>query len=796
MFKNYVKTAWRNLQRNRVFSFINIAGLVISLTAFVLMALYIEDELSFDKFNKNANRIYRVADDKQTPDVLLQSAASAAPVAPALVRDFPEIQNSVRLIDAEALMKYNNKIFEERRIYFSDESIFSIFSFPLIEGSREHALSEPGSIVLTADMSRKYFGQEDAIGKIITLDGKNMKVTGIMENLPANSQLQFDCLISMSTAKQKNSGYDWLFDNWYSNNFYTYILLPENYDVKRLTNRLADFDNRHHEAGDNTVHHYALEKLSSIYLHSNREDQPGQIGSLSNLYIFSIIALFILLLASINFINLSTARSAERSKEVAVKKIIGAGRTQMVWQFFIESLLTVFISVIVSIIFCYMLLPVFNQFTGKQLFLKLSTPLHISILLLVTLSIALLSGSYPAFILSAFKPINALKGKLNPSAWNIGIRKGLVIFQFAISLVLIISSIVVYHQMQFLQQHDLGFNASQTMVINFEGDHDVQQKMNTIKQELSQIPGVEKISASSNVPGDGSAGGWSMNFALKNGDTIHTELPIYLADFNFLDQYRVPVMAGRALSKDFASDSTESMLINETALKTLGFHSADEAIGVHVGMYPSDGVITGVFKDFHFKSLQSAIEPLILRFINSKFRLLSLKIKTENISKTISSVESKWNSLVPWRPLEYNFLGESFNRQYTKEMKYRQVITLFTALAVVVACLGLFGLALFNTQQRKKEIGIRKVLGAGVATIVSLVSKEFLIPVCIAIVIASPLAWMVMRVWLQNFAYRIDISWWMFVLAGGVAIIMAFLAVSFQSIKAAIANPVDSLRTE
>jgi putative ABC transport system permease protein len=492
MLHNNLKFSIRNIKRNRLFSAINIFGLAISLTAFLLMALYIENERSFDRFHEKASRIYRVADDKQTPDILLRSAASAAPVAPALLADYPEIQEAARIKPTEALVKYENKLFEERNIFYADPSLLNIFSFEMVKGNPANALQEPMSVILTQQIAGKYFGTADPLDKILRLDDKNMKVTGVIKNIPANSHLSFDFLVSMSTAMLKGSGNEWLFTNWYSNNFYTYLLLPKNYDITKLSAGMEDFDNRHHKKGSTTKHHYVFEKLTDIYLHSDRENQVGKTGSITNLYVFSAVALIILLVACVNFINLSTARAAERAKEVAIKKVAGAAKGQMVMQFFTESFLMTAISLLLAIILTSAFLEPFNNFSGKSLSLDLFSPIHITCLLGLLICIALLSGSYPAFILSGFKPATALKGKIRASVWSIGIRKGLVVFQFAVSIVLIVCSLVIYRQLQFMQQHDLGFKSSQTMVINFEGDNTVQQQNQTIRRQMLNIAGVRR----------------------------------------------------------------------------------------------------------------------------------------------------------------------------------------------------------------------------------------------------------------------------------------------------------------
>ncbi|MBE7172561.1 MAG: ABC transporter permease [Williamsia sp.] len=791
-----LKYALRNLLRNKIYAAINIGGLAVSLAAFIFMALYIEDEKGFDRFHAQTDRIYRIEDEKRTGSVLLRTASSAAPVGPALQQDFPAIKAYTRLMRTEALVKYGDNLFEERNIFYSDARFFKLFSFPLLSGAPDKALEQPNSVVLTQHAAQKYFGREDPLGKLITLDGKNMQVTGVMENVPANSHLQFDLLVSMATAQQKGSGSDWLFDNWYSNQMYTYVLLAEKDDIQKLSGQLRHFERRHREANSNTTHHYKPVKLSDIYLYSNRDNQAGKTGSLSNLYIFTAVALFILLLAAINFINLSTARASVRAKEVAVKKVAGAGRGQIITQFLAESFLLTAGALAAAMVIVYLLLPVFNQFSGKELSIDLTSPVHAMALMVLLVVIVMASGFYPALILSGFQPATSLKGKIPVSPHNLFIRKGLVVLQFAVAIILIIGSAVVYKQMGFWQAHELGFRPAQTMVIDFEGDVRVKQNLPYLKERLLQLPGVRSVAASSSVPGDGSAGGWSMDVAKRGGDTIHTELPVYLTDYTFLQQYHVPVIAGRPLSMQYAADSTTSMLINETALRKLGFHAADEAIGVRVEMYPAMGIITGVFKDFHFESLQKEIEPLAIRMLPAHFRLLSVEIDGQDLRQTVAAVEKLWQQEVPERPLEWSFLQESFNNQYKAQLRFGQVFALFTLLAIFIACLGLFGLALFSVQQRVREIGIRKVLGAPVASITLLISRDFLQLVFIAILVASPLAAYLMHRWLQDFAYRIQLDAWIFVLAGLLAMLVALATVGFQAIRAAIRNPVKSLRVD
>ena len=796
MFKNYIRFAFWNISRTKSFSAINIAGLAISLTAFILMALYIEYEFSFDRFHANAQNIYRIVDDKQTNALMQHGAGSAAPVGPALQAEFPQIKQVVRVLKTESLIKYQDKMAREKNIWFADGAFFNLFSFHLLKGDPKTALVAPQSIVLTQQTAERYFGSADPIAKSMIFNGKPVKVTGVCANVPLNSHLSFDCLISMATAETPGSGYDWLFKNWYSNDLYTYILLPDHFDTQKITSQLPAFAASHQKAGSTTTHRYSLEKLTDIYLYSDRDNQAGVTGNIKTLYIFSVIAAFILIIACINFVNLSTARATERAKEVGIKKVNGVTRLQLVIQFFTESFLITLCGAAIALLLANALLPAFNRFTGKDILLQPFAPVHIAAIVTIVLVTGILSGGYPALILSAFNPVKALKGELRSSAASIAIRKGLVVFQFVVSIVLIVCSIVVYNQLQFMQHHDLGFKPAQTLVINFEGDETVKKQYKFIKSELVKVPGVKSVSASSNVPGDLNSGGWSMDFAKRTGDTVRAEFPVYLVDFDFLKQYNIPIIAGRNFSEQDARDTVESMLINETALEKLGYTDPNEAIGIKANMYPTAGKIIGVYRDFHFESLQKEIQPLAKRVLPAQFILFSVQISAANLQQTINGIEKVWKKEAPQLPLEYSFLDENFNRQYIADIKFGQLFGGFTGLALIIACFGLFGLALFSVKQRTKEVGIRKVVGASVTHIATLLAREFVVLVLIAIIIATPVSLYFMGKWIQSFAYRITLDWWIFVTGGLIAILIAMSTVSYQAVKAALANPVKSLRNE
>ncbi|MEM9887581.1 MAG: ABC transporter permease [Bacteroidota bacterium] len=793
MFRNYIKIAFRNIQHNKGYSALTALSLFIGLTGFMLLVLHLENEWSYDRFHDQAEQIYRVVDDKQTPEVTLRNATTAAPVAPALLEDFPEIQSAVRIRPMEALIAYKENLFQEEAILLADNSFFEVFSFELLQGNPTVALQAPKTIVLTENMAKKYFGLENPIGQFIVVDEENFEVTGIIQDAPANSHFTFDFLVSMASAQEQDSGYSWLFTNWYSNQFYTYILLNENYAAADLEAKLVAFDQRHDQAGDETVHQYSLEALTDIYLSSDRDNQIGKTSSRSNTYILLLVAIFILLIAGINFVNLATARASERAREVGVKKAIGAATSQLRQQFLVESFLFTFLALIASMLAAFFLYPLFSNLLSSPSSIAFFTPVHLVGLLGLFLLIGGLSGSYSSVVLSNFKPSFALKSKMPE---QLGIRKGLVVLQFSISIALILGSLVVYHQMAYMQNANLGFDPEQILVINFEADPQVTRQADLIKQELLQIPGVSSITASSRVPGDGNTTGWSMRFISPKGDSLKTEMPLYGVDENFLNQYQIPVVAGRGFSTAFPNDRKESMLINEAAAKALGFRQLEEAIGTKVAMYPNTGKVIGVFQDFHYQSLDQAVEPLAMRIMPFGNGLFSLSLSTGHLRTTIAAIEEKWKQLVPHRPIAYTFLEEDFNRQYEAENQFKQVLNLFTGLAILIACLGLLGLSVVSVKQRTKEIGIRKVLGASVTGIVALLSKDFIQLVGIAFLIATPIAYYFMNEWLQDFAYRIELQWWVFVLAGVTAIGIALLTVSVQSIRAALANPVESLRSE
>lgn len=793
MLKNYFKIALRILWRHKAFSLINIFGLAVGMAACFLIYLYVHFELSYDSFNTKANRIYRLATDIKTPSDLMQLGSSSPPMAINIQKKFPEVESFVRIVRESFLVRKDNLKFEENKVIMADSTLFKIFDFPLIYGDKTTVLKEPMSIVLSQTAAKKYFGNMNPIGQsvLLTEEALNATVTGVMNDIPANSQIQADMVVSMSSQKQiDKQSFD---SNWTSFVTISFLLLRPNANPKTLEAKFPALIDR--QIGEELKAQQMkfvlfLEPLKDVYLKSKREGSEA--GSLTNVYIFSIIAIFIILIACINYINLTTARSVERAKEVGIRKVIGAARFQLSGQFTGESVIVCFIAFVIAVTLSALLLPLFNQLAGKQVSTSVfHNPLNISALFLVSVAIGVIAGFYPSLVLSSFKPVAMLKGHFNAATKGLLLRKGLIIFQFTISIILITGTLVVNQQLNYMRNHDLGFSKDQMMIIDTKQD----KNANSFKESLSAIPGIVSTSFSNGVPGDGYM---ITDFKLENkaGDLETANLNWYVVDFNYLNQYKIPIIAGRAFSESFNIDSTKAMVINESAVKLLGYTSPKEVIGKNFEQAGKKGKIIGVVKNFHFTSLQRKIEPLIMSVGKANYQTLSVKLAAANLPATIKAINSQWNKIIPGRQFDYTFLDESFDKQYRAEERFGNLFLNFAILAIFISCLGLLGLALYSTIKRTKEIGVRKVLGASVANIVSLLSIDFLKLVLAAFIIALPIGVYFTHEWLQDFAYHINLSWWIFATAGIAAIVIAFGTISFQAIKAAMANPVKSLRTE
>jgi putative ABC transport system permease protein len=794
MIKNYFKIAFRNLWKNKVFSFINIMGLTVGMTACFLIFLYVKFELSYDSFNTKADRIYRVVSDIKTPTEVLHASGPAWAVAPNAKDEFPEIESFVRIAGGDnVLIKKGNIKFQETNAAWADSALFKVFDFKLLKGNPNTALKEPFSIVFSETAAKKYFGKTDPMGQTLLITGDKLpaKVTGIMKDIPENSQVKADVFLSMTTITQKfNQSLD---SQWGNYGASAYLLLKRGTNAKRLEKKFPEFLERRNGDEMKKLQMYPtlfLEPLRDVYLYSTRDD--SKTGHITNVYIFSIIAIFILLIACFNFINLTTARSAERAKEVGIRKVVGAGKKQLAGQFLGESVVLCLIAFVLTFFLSWLLLPLFNQLAGKTISSSIFEHWnYLALLFFASIGIGLLAGIYPALVLSSFKPVVVLKGRFATGTRGIILRKGLVIAQFTISIALIISTIVVYNQMNFMQNQDLGFSKDQMMVIDTNGD----PAKNTFEQSVKELPNVKSTALSGSVPGGGNPGAYS-EIENKHGDMQIANLDLYFVGFNFINQYKIKMVAGRGFSKDFGTDTTQAMVLNEAAVKLFGYTSPEQAIGKRFKQWGREGKIIGVMKNFHFRSLQEEIKPLSMRIEPGGCNLVSIKVAAANLPKTIAAVEKKWKTLIPDRPFNYYFLDEFFNRQYRSQVQFGHLFLNFAILAIFISCLGLLGLASYSTVQRTKEIGIRKVMGASVSNIVNLLSIDFLKLVLISFIIAAPLAWYFMHQWLKDFAYRININWWIFLVAGVTAVLVALFTISFQAIRAAIANPVESLRTE
>ena len=806
MFKNYLKIALRNLKRYKGFSFINIAGLAIGIACCLLILLLVREEFSFDRFHEYRDQIYRVI--TQHPDQFYMGkdfmAVTPAPLAPAIMAEFPEVIKATRIDSSnEVIISYQNKRFYEDGFYWTDSHFFDVFSFPLLRGDQSKALSEPYSVIISERMAHKYFSDEDPIGKIIALNNKyDFIVTGIMKDVPRSSHLQFDFLAPLITLSRIREQEDFL-EGWGNYSYYTYFLLQKGYSPEDLEKKfpafvekyLGDrFRQRRQRDPSYQASRFFLQPLKRIHLYSNLNFEITPNADIRQIYLLSALALVTLLIACINYMNLATARSASRAKEVGMRKVVGAERRQLIRQFLGESILFCFIAVLLAAVLVELVLPAFNSLIGKSISFHFYHNWEFFIgLISLALVVGIISGSYPAFFLSTFRPVTVLRGSYGAEEKGSLLRKILVIFQFAASIVLVISTIIIYSQIEYIRNKKLGFNREQIVALPVK-DRELRQNHEPLKNELLQNPSILGCTASTWLPN---------NIRTNVGDTTWdgmeegTELQVYLleADHDFIDVFGVELVEGRNFSREFPTDN-QAYIINETARKIFGW---EKALGKRFGFRREEvgtGQVIGVVKDFHFLSLHQEMQPLTIHLTENWMSYLSVKISTENIPRTIGFLKESWQKFSPNHPFDYFFLDGDFEKMYRSEMRLGKIFASFTALAIFIACLGLFGLASFTSEQRTKEIGVRKVLGASVSNIVILLSKEFSKWIFVASLIAWPVAYYAMSRWLQSFAYRISVGIWIFLLATILALLVAMATVSFKAIKAALANPVEALRYE
>ena len=793
MFKNYLKITWRHIKNNKVYSSINIMGLAIGMACCILIFLWVQDELSFDRFHKNADRIYRVVF-STSDDGSPTNANGSFGVGPALKKDFPEFLETVRLRkmgqNVKRYVGYKDKKFYESRFFFAEPTLLTVFDFPLVKGDTATALTDPNSLVLTEETSKKYFGNEDPIGKVIEADPYNdgelmlFHITGVANNVPRNSHFHFDFLASYSSLKEDTERFSGFYQH------FTYVLLNTPAAAESLNGKLLDF--LHRNWRKDPWYTLSLQPLLDIHLHSRLKSEIEPTGSILYIYLFTAIALFVLVIACINFMNLTTARALKRAREVGIRKVVGARKNQLIKQFLGESLWLSLVSALGAVLIIHIVLPHFNSLTGKEFSLfSLINPLFILSIAALVLTVGFLSGTYPAFFLSSFRPVNTLKSRFSHSSSGTLLRKGLVIFQFSLSIGIIFSTLVAHKQMTYIQSRNLGYDREQIMVIPL--NKDLRQNYEAVRNELLEHPGIENTTTSSYVPTKGS---YHIPFQYQGSEENISQV-VYFVDKEFVDTYGLHLLAGKNIQNPLSEDKIMDILASEKSIQEAGYASPQEAVGKNFTLEGHKGYVLGVVNDINIYSLHRPQLPV--NYVVTPIDIhnyLSVRVHPQNLSETIGHIRKTWKEMIPSYPLDYFFLDASFEQMHAADQKMSRIFSVFSALAVFVACLGLFGLAAYTAQQKTKEIGVRKILGASTSNIYILLSQEFLKWVVLSNLIAWPLAYYAMHQWLQNFAYRINPSVWTFVFSGLIALGIALLTISFQAIKAAAANPVDSLRYE
>jgi len=810
MIKNYIKIAWRNLIKNKGFTAINILGLSLGIGCFIVIAMYVTDELSYDQYHENADRIYRINADIKFGGSNLSMAVTSDPMGEALKNDYPEVEEYVRIYASggSKLIKKGSEYINEGLVAHADSTLFNVFTLPAIVGNIKTALNEPNTVVITETAAIRYFGStEKAIGEFLDTDDNTStlyEVTAVINDMPKNSHFRYDFFFSMDNLQY---GYG----NFLSHNFHTYVLLKPGVDYKEFNKNFPKFIDKYilpqaaqfmqiksmedFENAGNSLE-YTLFPITDIHLKSSRGAELGANGNIQYVYIFSAVALFILILACINFMNLTTARSSGRAKEVGIRKVLGTERKSLIWQFLTESTLISILALFIGLLFVWLTLGWFNDISGKEMVMtSLISPKFLTFILILPFVIGALAGAYPAFFMSSFKPITVLKGKLSTGHKKNTLRNFLVVFQFTTSIILIVGTIVIYKQLNYIQSSELGFNKDQVLVVNNTGLP--QETRQSLKDEIVQLTDVKSASFGQYLPVSNS----SRNNTSLSTEAVMTEanainMQFWPTDYEYLENMNMEMQEGRFFSREFGSDST-AIIINETAAKLAGL---DDPVGKNI--YSSDGNgnistyhVIGVIKNFNFESLKQNVGALSMVLGNNSSRS-AYRFNTNDVPGLVDIIQDKYKAVAPGMPFDYSFLDESFDNMYRQEQRVGSVAITFAILAIIIACLGLFGLATYIAEQRTKEIGVRKVLGASVTNIIKMLSKDFVILVLIAFLIATPIAWWFMKQWLQDFAYRIDLSWWIFAATGFISLVVALITLSFQAIKAALSNPVKSLRTE
>jgi len=798
MLRNFFLTAWRNLTRNKIFTLLNVSGLAIGITVCLLIGLWLQRELSYDNFHPDGDKIFRVVNTFRSESESFSQAPSGAALGLRLPQLIPSIESGCRVFSQEYKLTIGNQQFIEKNAIEADSNFFNFFGFQLKAGRPGEVLQRPDQIVLTESAALRYFGKSDPVGKTIVLDGKDpMTVSGIARDCPLNSQIQFDILVPASHLS-KVMMERWHFD---MNNFWvggwpmTFIKLkdPARYrEAEKMVNEVVARNSQKEWKENKMNYHYNLQPLKSVHLHSSLRYDASNNGSLSSVLIFGTVGLIVLLLACINYINLTTAGAMKRAKETSVRKVVGASRPQLVRQFFVETLIICAVAVSAGLVLLKLILPSFSAWIGQPYDFALS-PANLFLLFGFALLISIVAGFYPSYVLSSFNPATALKGNFSQGRAGQIIRKSLVVFQFTITVALVASILIITRQMNYVKEKSLGYNGKAIAEISFD-DGPIAKKYPALRTELLKNPHMLNVSLhSGNVVG-GLGNGWTTTENLK-GEEISTSLYGMNVDSNYFDTYDMKLAAGRFFSSSIPTDTSEAVIVNEAAVRTFGWQKPENAIGKRFGKGKDIRHVIGVVKDFNFESLHKPVEALAIGYARFGFKI-SVKMDAAHLNESIAYLKQVWGAHIGDTPLDYHFVDESIERQYGNEQKMEGIFYGFSAISLLIACLGLFGLSIFIVERKVKEIGIRKVLGASITGIVALISRDFLKLVILAALIASPLSYYFMHQWLQNFAYRIDIGPWVFLLSGITALGIALLTICFKAIRAAMANPVTSLRSE
>jgi len=798
MIKNYIKTAWRNLVINKVTSLISIAGLAVGIGCFILLATYLLNELRYDRFHVKADRIVRVVYNYKSSDDAEAKSVSVTPTAPVPVfkQQLQEIEDGVRIYRYNNPVQYQDKLFNEKRFFLADEPFFKIFSFKFLKGNAATALRDPSAVVITASTAKKYFGNEDAVGKVLKVNNKqNMMVSGVVEDVPEYSQIKFDMIGSYAGLEHAKTR------KWDSANDYSYLLLKPGVNMasveQKMNNYVAELFKDDFRQGHKMW--FKLEPLTNVHLKSAATYPLTPSGNIKYIYILGAVAVILLLLACVNFLNLITAKAIERGHEIGVRKVMGAARTQLFVQFIIESAMITLVSLLGGLFLADVSFKWFSDFSGQQLgFQTWNISWLVMAVAALFVAVTFLAGTYPSLYLSSFNPIVTLKGKLTNTTGGKALRRSLVIVQFVVSVFFMICTVIAGSQLRYIQHLNIGIDRSQVMVLDLGGES--LKEVQSFNNAVTQLPGVLGATASYDSPVD-VHGGYSINKADGKNSDYNLSVTALPVEKNFLKTLGIKLVQGIDFTNADETRATDpdqnkryyGFIINEKAAEALGW-KAEEAIGKHIGLNGRTGEVRGVAQNFNFASLHQEVTPIVM-FTEDYFGKILVKTSGNNIGKTIAAVKEKWAAFNPATPFEYHFLDQEFDDMYKVEQRIGSILTAFTLVTIFISCLGLFGLAVFSTRQRVKEVGVRKVLGASVFSIVKLVSGDFLKLVIISVIIASPIAWYVMHKWLQDFAYKISIQIWVFIAAGTVAILIAFITVSVQSLKAALANPVKSLRS-